>query len=88
MNKRNIASFLCKKYNKSTNINERGAINDVVYDIISFAESSNLSLEDMLKNKIGSYKMRLINCKKDSFVYICISYRISFYNLSLSLLSI
>lgn len=87
MNKKNIISFLYKKYNKSTNSDEKDAIYSVVSDVVDFVESPNLSLEDMLKNKIVSYKIHLINCKKGSFIYFYISYRISFYNLSLSLLS-
>ena len=87
MNKKNIVSILCKKYNKSTDSYEKEAINSVASDVVNFVESPNLSLEDMLRNKIASYKMHLINCKKGSFLYLYISYRISFYNLSLSILS-
>lgn len=87
MNNKNIVSFLCKKYNKSTNSDEKDAINSVVSDIVNFVESPNLSLEDMLKNKIASYKIHLTDCKKDGFIYTYLFYRVSFYSLSLSLLS-
>lgn len=87
MNKKNIVSFLCKKYNKSTDSDEKDAINSVVSDVVNFVESPNLSLEDMLKNKIVSYKTHLINCEKGSFIYFYISCRISFYNLAMFLLS-
>lgn len=87
MNKKNIISFLYKKYNKSTNSDEKDAISSVISDVVDFVESPNLSLEDMLKNKIVSYKTYLINCEKGSFIYFDISYLISFCSLVISLLS-